>query len=66
MSMDEMELMDQDSLRKNAMLMPIAVIIGTAIAIAAYMLLPPTNAMGLILVTSIIVTYILFSKIKKD
>ena len=64
--MDEIEIMDKDSLRKNALLIPIAVIIGTAIAIAAYMFLPPTNAMGLILVTSIIVTYTMFSKIKKD
>ena len=64
--MDDIEIMDQDTLRKNALLIPIAVIIGTAIAIAAYMLLPPTNAMGLILVTSIVVAYILFSKIKKD
>ena len=63
--MDEMEIMDQDSLRKNALLIPIAVIIGTAIAIAAYMFLP-TYAMILILAISIIVTYILFSKIKKD
>ena len=64
--MNEIEIMDSDSLRKNALLIPIAVIIGTVIAIAAYTFLPPTNAMGLILVTSIIVIYTIFSKTKKD
>lgn len=63
--MDDIEIMDQDSLRKNALLIPIAVIIGTTIAIAAYTFLPPTNAMGLILVTAVIVTYAMLSKIKK-
>ena len=64
--MDEIEIIDQDSLRKNALLIPIAVIIGTVIAIAAYTFLPPINAMGLILVTSIIVIYTMLSKIKND
>ena len=63
--MDQVEIIDQNSLRKNALLIPIAVIIGTAIAIAAYTFVPE-NAMGLILVTSIIVSYTLFNKVKKD
>ena len=63
--MNEVEIIDQDSLRKNALLIPIAVTVGTAIAIAAYTFVPE-NAMGLILVSSIIVSYTIFNKIKKD
>ena len=63
--MNEVEILDQDSLRKNALLIPVAVTVGTAIAIAAYTFVPE-NAMGLILVTAVIVTYAMLSKIKKD
>ncbi|HJH30401.1 MAG TPA: hypothetical protein C5S51_12080 [Methanosarcinaceae archaeon] len=63
--MNEVDIIDQDSLRKNALLIPIAVIIGTSIAIAAYTFVPE-NAMGLILLTSIIASYAIFNKIKKD
>ncbi|MDF1532910.1 MAG: hypothetical protein P1P69_00175 [Methanosarcinaceae archaeon] len=64
--MNEIEIMDKDSLRKTALLIPIAVIIGTLNAILAYMFLPPTSAMGLILATCIIVTYVIFRKPNKD
>ena len=60
--MDEVEIIDQNSLRKNALLIPIAVTIGTVLAITAYMFVPGI-AMGLILMTSIIVSYALFNKI---
>ena len=61
--MNEVKIMDQGLLRKNALLIPIAVVIGTSIAIAAYKFVPE-NAMGLILVTSIIMSYTIFNKIK--
>lgn len=64
MIMEQFNL-DEDSLKKNSLLIPAAVILGTLLAIIAYTYLPPTTALLTIFTGTIVVALITYVVLKK-
>jgi hypothetical protein len=64
MKMAQLDL-DEKSLKKNSLLIPAAVILGTLLAITAYTYLPPTTALIGIFVGTIVVALITYAVLKK-
>ncbi|WP_407355408.1 hypothetical protein [Methanolobus sp. WCC5] len=56
---------DERSLKKNSLLLPVAVILGTLLAIIAYTYLPPTTALITIFSGTIVVALITYAVLKK-
>lgn len=56
---------DEKTLKKNSLLIPAAVILGTLLAIIAYTYLPPTTALISIFVGTIVVALITYIVLKK-
>lgn len=61
--MTELDL-DQKTLIKNSVLIPIAFVLGTLIAIAAYTYLPPTTALVSVFSSAIIVSLLTYALLK--
>ncbi|MEZ5334188.1 MAG: hypothetical protein R2741_02575 [Methanolobus sp.] len=57
--------LDETSLKKNSLLIPAAVILGTLLAIIAYTYLPPTTALISIFAGTIVVALITYAVLKK-
>jgi hypothetical protein len=55
---------DQQTLVKNSVLIPVAFVAGTLIAIAAYSMLPPTVALATIFGGAIVVSLITYMLVK--
>ncbi len=64
MKMAQLDL-DEKSMKKTSLLIPVAVIIGTLLAIIAYTYLQPTTALITIFSGSIIVALITYALLKK-
>ncbi len=57
--------LEEKSLKKNSLLIPVAVILGTLLAIIAYTYLPPTTALISIFAGTIIVALATYALLKK-
>ncbi len=56
---------DESSLKKNSLLIPVAVLLGTMIAIVAYTYLPPTTALISIFAGTSIIALVFYTVLKK-
>ncbi len=57
--------LEESSLKKNSLLIPVAVILGTMLAIVAYTYFPPTPALVSIFAGTIIVALVTYALLKK-
>ena len=64
MKMAQLDL-EESSLKKNSLLIPVAVIVGTLLAIIAYTYLPPETALVSIFAGTIVVALVTYFILKK-